>query len=403
MIINGNLGGVLGGKLVKIWLENETDLEETAKEQIINLSRLPFIFKQVAIMPDVHSGYGMPIGGVIGTQGVIIPNAVGVDIGCGMSFLLTDIEADTLTEKLKQDIVKDIMKCVPVGFAHRQTEGFMSGSMCIQRELLMTNGIEELNKFCFPADLKQVGTLGGGNHFIELQKSDTGKLAVMLHSGSRNVGKQVCDFFNKLAKEKNSEWFSSVPKDWDLAFLPADSEGGLWYIQYMNYCLSFAKQNRENMMNEIMGVLYKHNVLGKTEPLVDIHHNYASLENHFGQNLWIHRKGAVRSRKNDIVIIPGSMGSFSYIAKGLGNPESFESCSHGAGRVMSRKKAKLIISQTEVTKELNEKGIVIGKQNMTDVAEESRQAYKDIESVINNERDLIEPVMKLQTIAVIKG
>jgi tRNA-splicing ligase RtcB len=404
MIINGNFGGVLGGKLVKVWLESEADIEDGAKKQIVNLSRLPFLFKQVAIMPDVHSGYGMPIGGVIATHGVIIPNAVGVDIGCGMAFTMTDTDTDIIDNEKKTVIVKAIMKNIPVGFAHRQTDGIMSAELLDKREYLMLKNHPILNNACFPADLKQVGTLGGGNHFIELQRDEaTGKLAVMLHSGSRNVGKQVCDYFNKLAKEINRRYFSSVPAEYDLAFLPVDSQEGGDYIQYMDYCLAFAKQNRENMMNEITAILYACGVLGNQTMSLNVHHNYASLENHFGQNVWVHRKGAVRARAGEVVIIPGSMGSYSYIAEGLGSLESFQSCSHGAGRTMSRKKAKLTVSRAEVEAELQNKGIVIGKQNMADVAEESRQAYKDIDTVINNERDLIEPLMKLKTIAVIKG
>lgn len=402
---------------IKIWLESREQVEDGCLEQARNLSNLPFVFKHVALMPDTHQGYGMPIGGVIATENVIIPNAVGVDIGCGMIFCQTNIpvslikETDTKSGSLGQVIVGDVMRNIPTGFQHHKQKQTLSGTF--QNEIaghvpVIMNDREMYNKNqegCF----YQAGTLGGGNHFIELQEDENGMLAIMIHSGSRNIGKQVCDFYNDIARNLNEKWFSVVPKQSQLAFLPVDTEEGERYIAWMNFALAFAKENRQQMMNKVKESIER--FIEKFTEFkgvqfameVNAHHNYANIEHHFGRNVWVHRKGAIRVREGELGIVPGAMGSYSYIVKGKGNPESFFSCSHGAGRKMGRKEASRQITVEQTINDLKHQGVVLGKSKKDDVAEESRFAYKDIDFVIDQELDLIEPVKRLKTVAVIKG
>ncbi len=397
----------------KLWLyEDDFDsIEDSAKEQILNLCNLPFAYRHVAIMPDVHSGYGMPIGGVLATEGVIIPNAVGVDIGCGMCFRETDIPASILTEmdtpngKLGAAMVGNIMRSIPTGFSHHKT----------RQPSEFLNDWEITNKD--PADLRkeidripyQLGTLGGGNHFIELQSDDDGKLGIMVHSGSRNFGYRVCGYYNRLAKRINQRMGDPIPKGYDLAFLPVDDGEGQAYIKWMRFALAFARENRQLMMERVVDIVVSmvKRYAGIDDinfgPQINAHHNYADLENHFGKKVWVHRKGAIRAQDGEYGIIPGAMGSFSYIVKGLGNPESFSSASHGAGRIYSRNKAKEEFSPEEVIGDLRERGVILGKTKKSDIGDEARFAYKDIDRVIAAEADLVEPVKRLKTVAVIKG
>lgn len=376
---------------VKIWTEN---IEDSAIEQIENLSKLPFAFHHIAIMPDVHMGYGMPIGGVLATDGVVIPNAVGVDIGCGMCAVetsLADIDLDLLKE-----IMGEIRKAVPVGFIHNSKD---------QDESLMP----KINEFLempivrreYKSALRQIGTLGGGNHFIEIQRGSDGHVWIMIHSGSRNIGKQVADYYNKKAVALNAEWLSQVPKEWQLAFLPLENVVGTEYLAEMNYCVEFALANRKLMMDIICGIFYK--IVGcEFKPIINIAHNYATLENHFGRNVLIHRKGATLAREGIVGIIPGSMGSKSYIVRGLGNPNSFMSCSHGAGRKMSRTAAQKELSLENEIDILNKQGIVHGIRNIKDL-DEATGAYKSIDEVMKNQSDLVDIVVELTPMGVIKG
>ena len=397
---------------IKVWLP-EGALEEGCLEQARHLAELPFIHKWVALMPDTHQGMGMPIGGVIATEGVIIPNAVGVDIGCGMAFVQTGIPAAALTEtqtksgSLLQCIVGDILRNIPVGFAHHQKP---------QHSRVIDEALGNIDQYAavpglipeIEAGHHQIGTLGGGNHFIELQQDEAGYVGIMLHSGSRHFGLKICNHFHQAARGLNSRWFSSVPDEYRLAFLPVGTDEGQGYIRYMNLALDFARENRDRMMEKVQEILaqWTVKVLGVTPAFsdyVNCHHNYAALEHHYGKDVWVHRKGAIRAREGEVGIIPGAMGSASYIVEGKGNPESFASCSHGAGRRHSRKKAMEAFSVEQVMVDLKESGVVLGKHNKSDVAEESRFAYKDIEEVISNELDLVTPVKKLQTLGVIKG
>ncbi len=399
-------------KPIKVWLESQSDIEDACLEQANNLSKLPFIYKWVALMPDTHLGMGMPIGGVIATEGVIIPNAVGVDIGCGMSFVQTDIDVATIKETmtgngtLVQAIIGDILRNIPVGFSH-QKEAQASNLLDEAMNNLDKYDVESLQPE-IEAGYKQLGTLGGGNHFIELQEDEDGKLCIMLHSGSRHFGHKVCSHFHAVARELNQQWFTSVPDEYRLAFLPVGSAEGKSYINWMNLALDFAYENRDHMMNKVMEILdlwtEKHlNLKANYSMKVNCHHNYAAIENHYGKNVWVHRKGAIRVREGDLGIIPGAMGSYSYIVIGKGNPESFHSASHGAGRKMSRKKAMESFSVENVVLDLREQEVTLGKRSKKDIPEESRFAYKDIDTVIGNELDLITPIKKLKTVGVVKG
>ena len=398
---------------IKIWLEKEQDLEESCLEQALHLAQLPFLHKWVCLMPDTHTGMGMPIGGVIAAKGAVIPNAVGVDIGCGMAYVKTSIPVKALKEtmtgsgNLVQGIVGDILRNIPVGFAHHKTP-----MPCYTLDRAM----EELSLYEADSELLgqleagyfQVGTLGGGNHFIELQEDEEGFLSVMLHSGSRHFGKSVCDYFHQKAREQNCRWYSQVPDEYRLAFLPVDTPEGRQYLNWMNLSMDFARENREKLMLAVKAVLEKWigrytDLELKYEEEINCHHNYAALENHFGENVWVHRKGAVRARKGELTVIPGAMGSYSYVVRGLGNPESFCSSSHGAGRAYSRKGAMEAFTCEEVMVDLKDQGVVLGKKNKKDVAEESRFAYKDIDQVMENQKDLVVPVRRLRTVGVVKG
>jgi len=252
----------------------------------------------------------------------------------------------------------------------------------------------------------QVGTLGGGNHFIELQSDEEGRLCIMLHSGSRNMGKKVCDFYNRAANTFNEMWFSSIDPKWELGFLPMDSELGKEYLAWMGLSLKFAMENRQCMMYQCVSVIQ--NMVKKYDGFsgielddqVNIHHNYAAMEHHYGENLLVHRKGATKATDKTIGIIPGSMGTSSYIVQGLGNPESFMSCSHGAGRRMGRKQATRTLDLKVEQERMS--GILHGMTKVEDL-DEAPGAYKDIDVVMQNQTDLVRPIKKLRPLAVIKG
>lgn len=386
---------------IKMWLR---DIEEGAMQQIKNIANLPFVYRWVAVMPDSHQGYGMPIGGVVALRNIISPNMVGVDIGCGMCAVKTDILVEGMNEEVFKNILGKIRNVVPVGFAHhneKQDVDLMPSN---------TEGVDMLKAMPvvyneYENALKQLGTLGGGNHFIELQKDKDGYLWIMIHSGSRNLGKKVCDYYNEKAVELAKKWYIPNVVEQDLAYLPVDTDEGQAYIKEMQYCIDFAFANRRLMMDRVLECV--RNVFGQfaQDPMINIAHNYASLENHMGANVWVHRKGAISARKDEVGIIPGSMGTKSYIVKGLGNPLSFMSCSHGAGRVMSRSKASETITEEEANEAM--KGVIYGRWGKTRKGEldfgEAPQAYKDISEVMRNQRDLVEIVTELRPLAVVKG
>jgi tRNA-splicing ligase RtcB len=396
-----------GGKPIKIWLAEVGAIDDGCLAQAKNLSHLPFLFRHVALMPDTHEGYGMPIGGVIATQDVIIPNAVGVDIGCGMAYTATNLITKDFSKHLPE-IVNKIMARIPVGFNHHKSMQMCESISNVVFDGYFPGGINSPSATELRPELQrglyQLGTLGGGNHFIEIQadtKHDT--ISIMVHSGSRNFGLKIAKYFNNIAKGLNKKWYTSIPTEHDLAFLPVSSSEGEAYLWWMNLALKFAEESRAQMLQNIKNIVSEYTNFPEFHDNCDVHHNYASLEHHFGRDVWVHRKGAIRAHEGEIGIIPGSMGSFSYIVRGKGERESFQSSSHGAGRLMSRKKAKEMFAADWVMDSLTERGIIVGVPDQTTVGDECSSAYKDIKYVIQEEADLTEVVNELRTLAVIKG
>lgn len=387
---------------VKSWCAK---VEPGALVQAENLAQHPVLAHHVALMPDCHQGYGMPIGGVIAVKDAVIPSAVGVDIGCGMIAVETDVPAERFAEmRFRRSIQEKLKERIPVGegVSHRgpqEWDGFES--------YLDHNG--QVSNFPNELDRKNLGTLGGGNHFIELQKSDEGFAWLMIHSGSRNLGTRVESLYHKKAQRLNALYHVVLP-DPDLAFLPIKEQEGHDYFRDMLFALRYALENRRRMMQTFKETLSE--FVPETNFLreVNIHHNYAAFEEHFGDNFCIHRKGATSAKLNEIGIIPGSMGTASYIVRGLGNPESFMSCSHGAGRKMSRTAACTNLKMDECDKAMD--GIVcerwqpyrkFGKAKGLFDLSEAPQAYKSIDQVIEAEKDLVEPLVRLTPMAVLKG
>ena len=405
---------------IKSWCE---DIDEGALEQAVNLANHPTLKMHVALMPDCHVGYGMPIGGVIASKDAVIPNAVGVDIGCGMGAVQTNYDAEQLIDKSQiRLILDDIKSMVPVGEGHahklpQQWQGFSE-----YLNMLGFNDTNHLNygdpgmpkwldKRCWELARANLGTLGGGNHFIEMQKDQDGKLWLMLHSGSRNLGYTIASYYHKLAQKINLENHVELPHK-DLAFLHTDSKVGTGYIRDMNFAMTYAMENRKRMMHAFKNAVSDHLKDIDFIQEINIHHNYAALEQHQQNDVWIHRKGATSAKKNQLGIIPGSMGTSSYIVKGLGNPDSFTSCSHGAGRKMGRMEASRRLTIEECDAAMKDvvfdrwkKAGKWGKRNKKNLMDlgEAPLAYKDIDDVINAQRDLIEPLVKLEPLGVVKG
>ncbi|MDD3146268.1 MAG: RtcB family protein [Candidatus Riflebacteria bacterium] len=393
---------------IKSWC---ADVEPEALKQAADLASHPSVDMHVALMPDCHVGYGMPIGGVIASGSAVIPNAVGVDIGCGMGAVKTSLMLDQIGDMRQiRAILDSVKKLVPVGEGncHRQAQEW-HGFAAYEDEI---DGRVPgwFDKSHIEHDRKNLGTLGGGNHFIELQVSEEGRIWMMLHSGSRNLGYRIAAYYNKLALALNEKWHAKIPGK-DLAFLPAEAGEGLDYIRDMNFALRYALENRSRMMAAVKSVMLEMFPGIAFIEEINIHHNYAAHENHFGRNVWVHRKGATSARKDQLGIIPGSMGAFSYIVRGLGNPESFTSCSHGAGRRMGRKEASRNLTLEECN--LAMEGIVYDRWHKADGRGkkngetwdfgEAPQAYKDIDTVMRSQTDLVEPVVKLRPLGVIKG
>ena len=398
---------------VKVWQSEEAALDAKCLEQASHLARLPFAEKWIALMPDAHAGMGMPIGGVIACENAVIPNAVGVDIGCGMAFAETGIpvqllrETETGSGNLAEMICGNILKAVPTGFAHHRQP---------QTSAVLDHAKAEAERYAADAALLpqidegyfQAGTLGGGNHFIELQEDENGMCCIMLHSGSRHFGNIVGVYFKKIAAALNARWHSAVDPAWNLSFLPADTDEGQRYLAWMQLCMDFAYENRAKMLAKVQEIFceavtkYTSAVPAFTGE-INCHHNYAALEHHFGKNLYVHRKGAIRAGAGELAIIPGAMGSYSYIVRGKGNPMSFCSSSHGAGRSCSRTAAMERYPAEAVMDDLRAQNVVLAKHNPADVAEEARFAYKDINQVMAQQTDLVEPVRRLFTVGVVKG
>ena len=402
---------------VKSWCEN---CEEGAVKQAANLARHPALFHHVALMPDAHQGYGMPIGGVVAADNAVIPAAVGVDIGCGMIATETDIPAERFADmSFRRTFQERLKERIPVGegVSHKTTqnwEGF--------EEYTANNGMRS-DLWPSKLDRMNLGTLGGGNHFIELQKTTLlrgqeaategepheSKVWLMIHSGSRNLGKRIEEHYHRIASRLCTRF--RVPlADPDLAFLPIEEADGHYYYTDMLFALRYAQENRRRMMEAMKDTVAEFVKEVNFVRTIDIHHNYAACEEHFGKKVFVHRKGATSAKLDEIGVIPGSMGTASYIVRGLGNPDSFTSCSHGAGRRMSRIAASTTLTVEECDKAMD--GIVcerwhkyrgFGKAKGRLDLSEAPQAYKDIEDVIASERDLVEPLVRLVPLASLKG
>jgi tRNA-splicing ligase RtcB len=375
-------------KPIFLWTE---DYQERALEQLRNLANHPFTFRGPAAMADLQPGYGMPIGGVWAAQGAISPVAVGSDIGCGVRACKIILSHD-LTKAEIWDWVRRVKLRVPVGTASRN-EPLVQG-LQLPEATMFVEGLR------VKAAL-QLGTVGSGNHFMELC-TDGDNYWFLLHTGSRNLGKRVCDYYNEIAKRLNRRWRSQVPEKHDLAFLPTDTEEAAYYIKDMIFCLKYAKLNRRLIMREMQKALRElHPDIG-FEQDIDCHHNFAALENHEGQNLWVHRKGAIRARFNDMCIIPGSYGTASYIGKGQGNLKSFQSCSHGAGRKRSTTESANILDLEAESTYLVKMGILHDDLEQHHMGE-AVGAYKNIDEVMANQIDLVSADIKLTPITTIKA
>lgn len=388
---------VTDGRLpVKMWLD---DLDERAWREVRNLANFPFAYHHIAIMPDGHAGAGMPIGAVLAVKDVIIPNAVGEDAGCGMTAVQTNVlVTDLASEVLRKQIMRPVRKAIPVGRdEHKQklSDYYLPVSKYLDKTVVCQRRIDSA--------LKQIGTLGGGNHFIEFQKDKEGYLWIMIHSGSRGLGGKVSEYYTQKAEMFVQMYQCPYPVvEQQLAYLPLNSREGLDYWNEMRYCVEFAKASRKLMMERIEEIIKDAVPYAEFTAYYDTPHNYAAKECHFGEYVIVHRKGAAHAANGEIGIIPGSQGTKSYIVRGLGNPDSFYSSSHGAGRMMSRSRAMHELSLEREKKLLDDQGIIHAVRFPKDL-EEATGAYKDIHTVMKNQSDLVEPLTELSPIAVIKG
>jgi tRNA-splicing ligase RtcB len=393
---------------VKMWTQG-VPVEEEAKKQLLNAANLPFIYKWMAAMPDVHLGKGATIGSVIPTKGAIIPAAVGVDIGCGMIAVKTSLVASDLPDNLAP-LRAAIERAVPHGRSvgrGRRDEGSWENpppeadaawSLLVDDFKIITDKYPRLKN---TNNHKHLGTLGTGNHFIEVCLDETQQVWFMLHSGSRGVGNAIGEHFIALAKKDMERWFINLP-DKDLAYFAEGTEHFDDYFFAVEWAQRFAKQNRELMMQNVIKAVRSliHKPFTADMLAVNCHHNYVAREKHFGaNNVLVTRKGAVSARKNELGIIPGSMGACSFIVRGLGNEESFHSCSHGAGRSMSRNEAKRRFTMEDHAKATE--GVECRKD--ADVVDETPAAYKPIEAVMHAQRDLVEVVHTLKQVVCVKG
>ncbi len=392
---------------IKMWLDQP---EESAMAQLMNLGALPFIHKHIAVMPDCHAGYGSTVGSVIPTKRAVIPAAVGVDIGCGMVAARLNLRAEDLPDSLKK-----VRECIEAEIPHGRTDNGGKNDRGAWSEVppdvlaawpALALELEEIgakNPDVLKGNVNTVrhlGSLGTGNHFIELCLDESADVWLMLHSGSRGIGNRIGSYFTELAKEDMRTWHVNPP-DMDLAYFPEGTQHFDDYWQAVDWAQRYAMANRTIMLARAIGAVSF--ALGRkvttTKEAVNCHHNYVARENHFGANVLVTRKGAVRARKGDLGIIPGSMGQRSYIVEGLGNEQSFNSCSHGAGRVMSRGKARATFTVADL--EAQTAGVECRKD--VDVIDEIPGAYKDIDEVMALQADLVRPLHVLKQVVCVKG
>ncbi len=385
---------------VKIWTD---DVDERSQQQLANLASMPFIHHHVAAMPDVHLGMGATIGSVIATHKAIIPAAVGVDLGCGMVAARLSLSANDLEEKNLKKIFGQISRDVPVGRAQHADDRVL-----VERVRPFEPGLKALTDR-HPQLLKafgkfskwshQMGTLGGGNHFIEICLDESNAVWVMLHSGSRGIGNALADYFIQIARKEMERWMIALP-DRDLAYLPEGSEYFDDYIAAVHWAQEYAMANRQAMLDLVLAGVARHlPPFTVTTEVVNCHHNYVAKEHHYGADVWLTRKGAIRAREGDLGIVPGSMGTRSYIVRGKGNPESFCSSAHGAGRRMSRTEAERRFSAADLGEQTA--GVICRKD--AGVVDEIPAAYKDIDTVMANQSDLTEILHTLKQVVCVKG
>jgi tRNA-splicing ligase RtcB len=398
---------VEGGVPIKMWTRG-VPVEDGARAQLTRAAQMPFVFRHVAVMPDVHVGIGATVGSVIPTRGAVIPAAVGVDIGCGMMTARTSLVASDLPDNL-EGIRSAIEQSVPhgrsVGRGKRDTGSWGDPPPAIvEAWATLAQRFERLAdkhpRLKNTNNLAHLGTLGTGNHFIELCLDEEQRVWVMLHSGSRGVGNAIGTFFIELAKKDMRKWHINLP-DEDLAYFPEGTDHFDDYVEAVGWAQDFAALNRRMMMTNVIRALRSRiaKPFDAEMEAVNCHHNYVQRENHFGENVLVTRKGAVRAAKGVMGIIPGSMGAKSFIVRGLGNPESFDSCSHGAGRVMSRTAAKKLVTLDEHIADTA--GVECRKD--ADVIDETPRAYKPIEAVMAAQADLVEIVHTLKQVVCVKG
>jgi len=395
---------VISGGLVPVKIYTD-DIEEQAYRQLENIAHLPFVHSHVAAMPDVHFGKGATVGSVIPCKGAIIPAAVGVDIGCGVNALRLSLTANDLPDSLR-DVRSAIEATIPVGFdlhktdtAHASTVRGLEGGL--KRLLGKHPALAKMKKKKQPYEtwVRQLGTLGGGNHFIELCIDENNDVWIMLHSGSRGIGNQIGQYFIRLAQKDMGKHLHNLP-DKDLAYFTEGAEHFDDYVEAVHWAQDYATENRREMMRLIVEALKEElPEFTITREAINCHHNYVTIEKHFGEKVYITRKGAIRAGVDELGIIPGSMGAKSYIVRGKGNPESFSSCAHGAGRLMSRNEAKrrfkaaAMVSQTAGVECRKDRGVV----------DEIPGAYKTLDTVMANQSDLVDIVHTLKQVVCVKG
>lgn len=396
-----------GGAPIRAWTSG-VPVEEKAREQLHNMAQMPFVHSHIAIMPDVHWGMGATVGSVIPTTGAIIPAAVGVDIGCGMAAVRTNITASRLPDSLAA-----LRTAIEATVPHGRTDNGGRNDVGAWRDSLPAHAeaawlalkddyekiIERHPKAMHARTAGHIGTLGTGNHFIELCLDEESRLWIMLHSGSRGPGNKIGTYFIELAKKEMKRWFINLP-DVDLAYLAEGSEHFGAYVGAVRWAQAYARANREAMMTAVIDALRAEwPDLDTGSFAVNCHHNYVAKEHHFGKDVWITRKGAVRAGTGELGIIPGSMGAKSFIVRGRGNRASFETCSHGAGRAMSRTEAKKRFSVADHVRATE--GVECRKDAA--VIDETPMAYKDIDAVMAAQADLVEIVHTLKQILCVKG
>ena len=385
---------------VKVYTD---EIEAGARQQLVNLSRLPIVFHHVAAMADVHTGIGATVGSVIATERAIIPAAVGVDIGCGMIASRTSLTARDVGEKALKRVFDQISRDVPVGRdQHKEGRALKAAARPFEPTLKRILGKHPALEKRFPRTQNwvcQLGTLGGGNHFIEVCLDEAGHVWVMLHSGSRGIGNAIGTYFIELARRDMERQQLQLP-DRDLAYFKEGAEYFDDYVEAVGWAQSYAARNRQAMMDLVLAALERHlPPFEVTSAAVNCHHNYVERERHFGRYVWVTRKGAIRARDGDLGIIPGSMGTRSYIVRGKGAEESFESCAHGAGRRMSRAAATKTFTPQDVAAQTA--GVLCRKDK--GVIDEIPAAYKDIDEVMANQSDLVEVLHTLKQVICVKG